>query len=109
MDCEEYFAKLKKLSVIRDTMFKALKNDIPTFDLPQHLQDIIQRRSTFTEHEICKYILEAEEKILSTHQMVDNSVKINFDYNILDLPKDSNEYENGWLSSYIHIKPTYFS
>ncbi|GIY10173.1 hypothetical protein CDAR_592811 [Caerostris darwini] len=30
---------------------------IPTFELPQHLQDIIQRRSAFTEHEICKYIL----------------------------------------------------
>ncbi|GIY58129.1 hypothetical protein CDAR_431871 [Caerostris darwini] len=87
MDCEEYSAKLKKLCVLRDTMFNALKNDIPTFDLPQHLQDIIQRRSTFTEHEICKYILEAEEKILSSHQMVGNSVKINFDYNILDLPK----------------------
>ncbi|GIY87024.1 hypothetical protein CDAR_591871 [Caerostris darwini] len=26
---------------------------IPTFELLQHLQDIIQRRSAFTEHEIC--------------------------------------------------------
>ncbi|GIY49640.1 hypothetical protein CEXT_42761 [Caerostris extrusa] len=61
MDCEEYPAKLKKLSVKRDTMFNALKNDIPTFDLPQHLQDIIQTCSAFTEHKICEYILGAEK------------------------------------------------
>ncbi|GIX92025.1 hypothetical protein CDAR_268471 [Caerostris darwini] len=49
--------------------------------------------------------LSAEEKILSTHQMVGNSVKINFDYNILDLPKDLNEYEK-WMAEQLHLHTT---